>query len=73
MVHSIKKKKKTQSEALFRPAFNSVYKCPAAKLQFLTVRSWIPVHLQTFSGLWYEPQVKINGGNFFFFVEYLNF
>lgn len=57
---------KKQSWVLFRPAFNSVSKCPAAKLQVLMVRSLTLVHLQTFSGLWYEPQVKINGGNFFF-------
>lgn len=49
-----------------------MYKCPAAKLQLLTVWSLILVHLQTFSGLWYEPQMKINKGKPFF-VEYLNF
>lgn len=31
---------KKQSLGLTRPVFNSVYKCPAAKLQLLTVRSW---------------------------------
>lgn len=45
---------------------------PAAKLQLFILRSLILVHLQTFPGLWYKPQVKINGGTPFF-VEYLNF
>lgn len=47
MVHSIKKAKLGLSST----CFDSVYKCPAVKLQLLTVRSLILACLQIFPGL----------------------